>query len=98
MKDINRSGVSTVGRDVKNPDLFEDFNMDQPSQAGPSGSEDALRLSHEDWCPECEERSRLRALVCDLLYRNQTLRFDLMSAREQLFARQSPTLFESSRK
>ena len=58
--------------------------MDEPSHAGPPGARGALRLSREDWCPECEERSCLRALICDLLYRNQTLRFDLMSAQEQL--------------
>jgi hypothetical protein len=35
-------------------------------------------------CPECEERSYLRMLVDELLYRNQVLRFDLLEARDQL--------------
>ena len=35
-------------------------------------------------CPECEERSYLRMLVAELLYRNQVLRFDLMEARDQV--------------
>ena len=35
-------------------------------------------------CPECEERSYLRTLVAELLYRNQALRFDLMEARDQV--------------
>lgn len=35
-------------------------------------------------CPECEERSYLRILVAELLYRNQLLRFDLMEAQDQL--------------
>jgi hypothetical protein len=34
-------------------------------------------------CPECEERSYLRTLVAELLYRNQVLRFDLIEARDQ---------------
>jgi hypothetical protein len=34
-------------------------------------------------CPECEERSYLRTLVAELLYRNQALRFDLIEARDQ---------------
>jgi hypothetical protein len=58
--------------------------MDEPSQAGALGSGHPLRLSHDDGCPECEERSCLRALICDFLYRNQILRFDLMWAQEQL--------------
>jgi hypothetical protein len=35
-------------------------------------------------CPECEERSYLRTLVAELLYRNQVLRFDLMEARNRV--------------
>lgn len=35
-------------------------------------------------CPECEERSYLRALVAELLYTNQALRFDLIEARNQV--------------
>jgi hypothetical protein len=35
-------------------------------------------------CPECEERSYLKVLVAELLYRNQVLRFDLMEARDQV--------------
>ena len=35
-------------------------------------------------CPECEERSYLRMLVAELLYRNQVLRFDLIEARDQV--------------
>jgi hypothetical protein len=35
-------------------------------------------------CPECEERSYLRMLVAELLYRNQVLRIDLMTARDQV--------------
>jgi hypothetical protein len=35
-------------------------------------------------CPECEERSYLRMLVAELLYRNQVLRFDLMEAQERI--------------
>jgi hypothetical protein len=35
-------------------------------------------------CPECAERSYLRSLVSELLYKNQVLRFDLQSATEQL--------------
>ena len=35
-------------------------------------------------CPECEERSYLRVLVTELLYRNQVLRFDLIEARDQV--------------
>lgn len=35
-------------------------------------------------CPECEERSYLRVLVAELIYRNQVLRFDLIEARDQV--------------
>jgi Alcohol dehydrogenase GroES-like domain len=35
-------------------------------------------------CPECEERSYLRVLVAELLYRNQVLRSDLIEARDQV--------------
>jgi hypothetical protein len=35
-------------------------------------------------CPECEERSYLRMLVSELLYRNEVLRFDLMEARDHV--------------
>jgi hypothetical protein len=35
-------------------------------------------------CPECEERSYLRTLVAELLYRNQVLRFDLMQAQDRV--------------
>jgi hypothetical protein len=35
-------------------------------------------------CPECEERSYLKVLVAELLYRNQVLRFDLIEARDQV--------------
>jgi hypothetical protein len=35
-------------------------------------------------CPECEERSYLRTLVAELIYRNQVLRFDLMEARNKV--------------
>jgi NAD(P)-dependent dehydrogenase (short-subunit alcohol dehydrogenase family) len=35
-------------------------------------------------CPECEERSYLKMLVAELLYRNQVLRFDLIEARDQV--------------
>ena len=35
-------------------------------------------------CQECEERSYLRTLVAELLYKNQVLRFDLMQARNQV--------------
>jgi hypothetical protein len=43
---------------------------------GPSPSERA--------CPECTERSYLRELVAELLYKNQILRLDLQSAQGQL--------------
>ena len=49
-----------------------------PSVTEPSHSRAGLS------CPECEERSYLRPLVAELLYRNQVLRFDLMEARDQL--------------
>jgi hypothetical protein len=35
-------------------------------------------------CPEWEERSYLRTLVAELLYRNQVLRFALIEARDQV--------------
>ena len=35
-------------------------------------------------CPECEERSYLRMLVAELLYRNQVLRFELIEVRGQV--------------
>ena len=35
-------------------------------------------------CPECEERSYLKVLIAELLYRNQVLRFDLIEARDQV--------------
>jgi NAD(P)-dependent dehydrogenase (short-subunit alcohol dehydrogenase family) len=47
----------------------------------------AAECSHSwtGWsCPECEERSYLKVLVAELLYRNQVLRFDLIQAREHI--------------
>jgi hypothetical protein len=35
-------------------------------------------------CPECEERSYLKTLVAELLYRNQALRFDLIEAQDRI--------------
>lgn len=35
-------------------------------------------------CPECAERSYLKMLVAELLYKNQVLRFDLLEAQTQL--------------
>jgi hypothetical protein len=34
------------------------------------------------FCSECEERSYLRMLVAELLYRNQMLRFELLQAQK----------------
>jgi type II secretory ATPase GspE/PulE/Tfp pilus assembly ATPase PilB-like protein len=55
--------------------------------AKPAMKPSATERSHS-WaglsCPECEERSYLRMLVAELLYRNQVLRFDLIEARDQV--------------
>lgn len=40
---------------------------------------------------EREERSYLKMLVADLLYRNQVLRFELMEARDQVERVDDPT-------
>ena len=37
-----------------------------------------------DSCARCAERTYLKILVAELLYKNQALRFDLMDARERL--------------
>ena len=58
--------------------------MDELGHFGALGSGHPLRLWQEGSCPECEESSCLRALICELLYKNQILRFDLIWAQEQL--------------
>ncbi len=35
-------------------------------------------------CAHCAERTYLKTLVAELLYKNQVLRFDLQNANEQL--------------
>jgi hypothetical protein len=45
--------------------------MDEPGQVETSSLGHPSKLSHEGGCPECEERSCLRALIGDLLYKNQ---------------------------
>jgi len=37
-----------------------------------------------DSCARCAERTYLKMLVAELLYKNQTLRFDLLDARQRL--------------
>ena len=62
----------------------KDFGMDEPRQIGALDPGHPLKLWQEGGCPECEESSCLRALICELLYKNQILRFDLIWAQEQL--------------
>ena len=58
-----------------------------PDVVKPAMKPPATECSHS-WaglsCPECEERSYLKMLVAELLYRNQVLRFDLIEARDQV--------------
>jgi len=39
---------------------------------------------YESTCPDCAERAALRALVVELLYKNEVLRFDLLTAHQKL--------------
>ena len=60
--------------------------MDRCEEIGTIHSDSPLQPQppSERACPECAERSCLRELVAELLYKNQILRLDLESAQERL--------------
>ena len=66
------------------------MNADNKLAMKPSAAEHSHSWSGLS-CPECEERSYLRMLVAELLYRNQVLRFDLIEARDQVERIDDPT-------
>ena len=59
--------------------------MDAHDQIVPGAQQAPHTTSMRDEpCANCAERTYLRILVAELLYRNQELRFELMNANQQL--------------
>jgi len=58
--------------------------MDKYDEIIDNSSSGRLLSSQKSRCPECAERSYLKMIVAELLYKNQTLRFDLLEANAQL--------------
>lgn len=70
--------------------------MDRPDEIGAMHSGyGRTPPQSERVCPECAERTYLRALVAELLYKNQVLRFDLQRATEQLIKTLPPKTGEA---